>query len=222
MTTLKQEPPPSKTEYFSSDQFDEITRTLGVELRDKNRYEFRHDFKAKASQRSSKVIVFDKEWFCKLGPAAKCAVLTHELWHLKTRTESVIRFLTYVAFGLFLVFGSWGVGLWIIIRYNSYAGFPLWVLYTGIIWVFWMFIVSRHISYVLEFPSDEASVRYIGVEATREYLTSLNDVERDGFFPDHPPLSERLRRVNELGKGLGKPLIDFDELQRKYPFCGCS
>jgi hypothetical protein len=222
LTPLKTESGSPKKEYFSSEQFDEIVRTMKVKLRDKNRYEFLHDYRTKASQRSSGVIVFDKEWFCRLGPKAKCAVLTHELWHLKTRTESVIRFISFAALGLVMVFSIWGFGLWIAISYGSYEGFPLWMLSIGFIWVFWMFVVSRRISYVLEFISDEASVRYFGVEATREYLGSLKDVDNGGFFPSHPPNEERLKKVEMVGRSYEKPLIDFDDLGSRYPFVVCA
>jgi len=78
-------------------------------------------------------------------------------------------------------------------------------------------LIGKRISLVFEFPSDGASVRYFGVDATREFLISLNRKNQFWLVTDHPPIEERLKRVEEYGRKVGKSVIDFNDLEKKIP-----
>ena len=211
----------SNKEYFTCKQFDEIARIMKVELRNRDRYEFQNDFKEKASLRSSYMIIFDIQWFTSLSPKARCAVLAHELWHVKTRNRSILYFIISLLTSLLLVFGAWGLVFWTLIQQNliqqNYLLIIGLMLFTVVLWGIGFNLLTKRIDLIFEFPSDQASVNYFGVEATREYLATLISRRQFWLVADHPQIEERLKRIEEHGKLMEKPEIDFDELERDIP-----
>lgn len=205
-------------EYFSCRQFDRIAELMEVNLRRANRYEFRKKYRGKAGFRGhSHMIIIEKPWFESLSPIARCAALAHELWHGRTRRKGTLGsvVLTAMPFGWMLVAGFLGiaVGYWLARPYLT--GF----LFIGLLALFWSYgmkLLFSHLAWPIEFESDEAAVRFFGIAATKEMLGRFKG-RTPRFWPSHPPLNARLRRIESLASRYPEPVVDFEKLQHEVP-----
>jgi hypothetical protein len=208
-----------RKEYFGCVQFDRIAETIGVRLRERKRYEFRRGSGFKASFRIFlRTIVFGKDWFDSLSPQARCALLAHELWHHHTRWKSTVASILV----LFMLFFGWlllaaAIGFAV---ESVLSSMYVTVLSSILLFVFFqsygMTFLFRRLFWPLEFQSDEAAVRFLGVDATREMLGTLRK-RNPWFCSTHPPTDVRLERVEEWRKKHPEPLIDYNELEEETP-----
>jgi hypothetical protein len=76
-----------------------------------------------------------------------------------------------------------------------------------------------HLVWIFEYKSDEAAVRNFGTKASIDMFEDVSDMNTgfSKYFPSHLPIDKRKKRIKEIGEKLGKPLIDFDELERNIP-----
>ncbi len=207
------------TEYFDCAQFDKVVERVGVTLAEKNRYSMKSRVGTKAfTDAKNRTIRFDKKWFLNLSPRARCAVLVHEVWHittLKDKMRARNRFLLYVfpgllAFSFGFVVVVYAATFLLIGRGVFLPGLP--ILLYPIVLVFGMPYGFRRWSWPLEYASDEAGVRFIGAEATREVIRSL---KLNTDITTHPPTKLRLANVDRVALNYLMPVIDFDALQRE-------
>jgi hypothetical protein len=211
--------PKTTTEYFDCAQFDRVTRIVGVKLADRNRYCVRSHVGSKAlTNCKTRTIRFDKKWFLGLSPRARCALLVHEIWHITSAKKTVRAKRLYRSY-IFVALPLLSIGVvWLIALLTSaltqgavyLSGLPV-ILYPvfvvlgfpyGMRWWYWP----------IEYESDEAAVRFMGVDATKEFLRTLR---LNSGRTTHPPTKKRLERVDQVASQHPIPVIDFDSLARK-------
>lgn len=206
------------TEYFDCAQFDKVVESVGVTLAEKNRYSMKSRVGTRAfTDAKNRTIRFDKKWFLNLSPQARCAVLVHEVWHivtLKDKMRARNRFLLYVfpgllAFSFGFVVVVYAATFFLIGRGVFLPGLP--ILLYPIMLVFGMPYGFRRWSWPIEYASDEAGVRYIGADATREVIRSL---KLNTNITTHPPTRLRLANVDSVTAKYPIPLIDLNSLER--------
>jgi hypothetical protein len=166
----------------------------------------------------TRTIRFDKKWFMGLNPEARCAVLVHEIWHVKTARKAVrarILYRSYLFVGLPLL----SIGFVVLITLLAYAlmhnavflpGLPV-ILYPVLIVFGYPYGLQRWM-WPLEYESDEAAVRFIGADATKEFLRTLR---LKSGRTTHPPTKERLRHADTAASIYTNPVIDFDSLEEE-------
>jgi hypothetical protein len=206
------------TEYFDCAQFDKVVERVGATLAEKNRYSMKSRVGSKAfSDAKNRTIRFDKKWFLNLSPQARCAVLVHEVWHITTLKDKILarnRFLLYVFPGLLassfgFVVVIYAATLFLMGRGVFLPGLPI-ILYPLML-VFGMPYGFRRWSWPFEYASDEAGVRYIGVDATKEVIRSL---KLNTDVTTHPSTRLRLANVDRVAAKYPIPEIDFNSLER--------
>jgi hypothetical protein len=212
-----------KKEYFSCAQFDEIAELMGVKLREKNRYEFRRKMSSKASFRFlSNMIIFDKSWFNSLSAKAQYAVLVHELWHSKNRkiiTSSL--FVALMSLGWLLIAGVFSIIIGFALgNLNSLLGLTL--IQLLVYETYGMNQLYRRFVWHYEYECDEAAVKNIGAEATKEELNTLKKYNQDliskfmlKFWASHSNVDSRLEQVDRLENIYSVPIIDIDNLKNE-------
>jgi hypothetical protein len=210
-----------KKEYFDSPRYDRVAEILCVKLRDHRRYEFRRVHAMKASYRYlPHMIIFEKDWLCnKMGAMARCAVLSHELWHSKSAIRHAVSILFVasfmIPFGWPLVAGL--ASYWTSTTLRApYMLVPIFLITTVGLESYGERLLFQKLIWPVEYGADEAAVRFVGVNATIEELHTLpNRTPR--FWSTHPPLEARLKRAKRLEVEYPSPIIDFATLERDYP-----
>jgi len=207
------------TEYFDCAQFDVIARTVGVRLADQGRFCLKSRLPQKALMNNrTRTIRFDKKWFLGLSPDARCACLVHELWHVATEREA-IRARILLRSYLFIVLplaSLAATGLIVVLASpltndpGSLSGLPV-LLYPLFVFVGYPF-ARRRWCWPIEYESDEAAVRFMGVNATKKFLRTL---KLKSGLTTHPPTMRRLERADRAASEYPNPLIDFDSLQQE-------
>ncbi|MFC1754948.1 M48 family metalloprotease [Thermoproteota archaeon] len=192
---------------------------MNVRLRDKNRYEFRKGSGLKANFRIfSHMIIFGKDWFLSLNQKARCSILAHELWHSHTSKKSIAN-ATLILFMLFFgwLFISWMIGHTIgFVLDRPYVTIGSTFLLFLFFQTYGMTFLFKCLLWPTEFQSDEASVRFLGAEVTKEILNTFRKpIPR--FWSTYPPTDVRLKRVEEWEKKHPKPVIDYDKLENEIP-----
>jgi hypothetical protein len=207
-----------RKQYFDCAQFDKVAQVMEVPMREKNRYEFRRKYGTASFRLFSHMIVFDKDWFGALSPKTRCAVLAHELWHSKTRRNTVVGGLLITSFmpiGWPIVAGiiAYIIAQALTLPYLFAISWLLLLLYFE---TYGMRFLFKRLLWPVESQSDAAAVRYFGADPTREYLnTKKNKGPR--FWSTHPPVELRLRQAEELRLRYQQPVIDFDSLEEGTP-----
>jgi hypothetical protein len=206
------------TEYFECAQFDVIARTVGVRLADQGRFCLKSRVPQKALMNyRTRTIRFDKKWFLGLSPDARCACLVHELWHVATEKKAIrarilLRSYLFIALPLASLAATWLIVMLAspLTDYRgSLSGFPV-LLYPLFVFVGYPF-ARRRWSWPIEYESDEAAVRFMGVNATKKFLRTL---KLKSGLTTHPPTMRRLERADRVASRYPNPVIDFDSLQR--------
>jgi Zn-dependent protease with chaperone function len=172
-------------EFFSSSQFDEIAKKMGVS---NMKYALSIlSNNPKRSEYEPGVVIFNKKWFQELTPDVRSAVLVHELEHSKTHKThfySVVALLAAAAFGI------------ITLIFNH-------IFTSGVIVTFFLMslaVVYFQVSWFYEFKSDEAAARVVGVKAALDMLEKIGNEQRGVFtmFQTHPPIQKRRRRITRI------------------------
>ena len=206
------------TEYFDCAQFDAIARVVGVRLADRNRFSLKSRLPQKALMNyRTRSVKFDKKWFLGLSPDARCACLVHELWHAATQKKAVRarRFLRSYLF-IVLPFASIAATWLVVVLASRLTSDPgslssLPVLLYPLLVVLGYPFARRRWSWPLEYDSDEAAVRFMGVEATKKFLRTLKP--KSGLTT-HPPTRKRLERAERAASRFPTPVIDYGALER--------
>jgi Zn-dependent protease with chaperone function len=212
--------------WFSCAQFDEIAKTVGVELRADQRYRLSSSRFAYASSQPKKgFITFGQKWFRPLSERAKAAVLVHELWHSKN-FDRMMKGRKRVRI-VFFASGIPGLLLWVFLLtripphtaavifvvagvFFASLGALVWGAVFGVAGGF----VYRRYSWPIEFECDEAAVRFIGPAGTLEYLGAL---KLRSNRQSHPPSKIRQERIEEFVGRYPIPEIEFSTLQAEIP-----
>lgn len=183
-----------------------------------NRYCFVERGAPASSNSQRRAISFKRKWFEQLSPKARCSVVVHEIWHWKImkkktrlkwrflRDSVVYGFITVLILGLTTVLPFFGLSPII-----SLLGFIAWVL------VLFRVIVPPLIDkyqWSIEYECDEAGVRFMGPDSTKEILKTF---KTKGKYGSHPPARMRLLAVDRVAPRYPVPEIDFDQLQRNIP-----
>lgn len=216
---------PHRQEWFECRQFDSLAEAMGVRLADGKTYRLVSKLGAGAQYDYDKgTISFDKKWFGghKLTARAKAAVVVHELWHAATaqRAISSRRTFRYIGvpfefarlsaalalFGIIVTIPPQNVWLATILFQYVAVALPI-VLVLRFLVIPWY--LRKHF-WPLEFESDEAAARFIGVAAAEEFLKTF---ETNSGPPTHPRARDRLRRLKEIAPKYPIPVLDFDTLQ---------
>ena len=206
-------------EYFDCDQFDRVAEIVGVKLAAQNRYCMRSHVGSKALvNHRTRTIRFDKKWFLGLSPRARCAVLVHELWHISPekkaiRARTLWRLYRFIGLPLLSLCGVWViVGLASILIRNTVFLSVSWPILFLILVVEGYSYGLRWCGWPLEYECDEAAVRFMGLEATKEFLRTIR---LKSSRTAHPPTRKRLDRANRVASQFPVPVINFDSLERK-------
>jgi hypothetical protein len=206
------------TEYFDCAQFDKIAEGAEVALAEKNRYCIRSRLGAKASTNvKARTMRFDRKWFLGLSPKARAAVFVHEMWHVPTWSKKVRGrnwYLVYIFLGLPFL----SVGLVAVIYLTTFLlgraiylpGLPLLTWPVSVF--FGMSYGLRRFSWPIEYECDEASVRFIGLDATKELLRSL---KLNTAMTSHPPTRLRLANADRVALKYPSPVLDFEVLEQE-------
>jgi hypothetical protein len=205
------------TEYFDCVQFDVVARTVGVSLADRNRFCLKSRVPQRAIMNRTRTIQFDKKWFIGLSPDARCACLVHELWHIMTlkkanRARVLFRFFLFIVLPLASIAAAWLIMVLTSPLTNnpgSLSGLPV-LVYLLFVFIGYPF-ARRRWSWPIEYESDEAAVRFIGVDATKKFLKTL---KLKSGLTTHPPTKKRMERVNWVASRYATPVIDFDSLEQ--------
>lgn len=206
------------TEYFDCAQFDAIARIVGVRLAGRNRFCLKSRVPQKALMNyKTRTIRFDKKWFLGLSPDARCACLVHELWHTATQKKAVrarmlLRSYLFIGLPLASIAATWLV-LVLAPRLTNDQGSlsDLPVLLYPLFVVLGYPVARRRWSWPIEYESDEAAVRFMGVEATKRFLRTL---KLKSGLTTHPPTGKRLEQADRVSSRFPTPVIDYEALER--------
>jgi hypothetical protein len=206
-----------KTEYFDCAQFDRVAEIVGVRLSAHDRYCTRPRVRSKAlTNLKTRRLQFDKKWFLGLSPRARCALLIHEIWHVTT-VKKAVRARTLTRFYLFVTLPFLSIVVVSLIAILTSALTPRAVYLPGLPVLLYPIFVAlwypyglRRWKWPLEYESDEAAVRFMGVDATKEFLRTLRLKSRR---TTHPPTKNRLERADQVASRYPIPVIDFDSLE---------
>ena len=208
-------------QYFACRQFDVISGIVGVKLAAHHRYciESHVSSKALADLRKG-TIRFDNKWFLGLSPSARCALVVHEIWHIAMREKAararrlrpvysfvVLPLISLVVTSLFLVLASALIG-----DGKSLSGVPVF-LYPVLVVTGYLFR-NRLFNWPLEYESDGAAVRFMGLDATKGFLGTLS---LKSTFTSHPPTMKRLEHADRVALSHPTPIVDFADLQKRTP-----
>lgn len=205
-----------KTEYFECAQFDGVAQAVGVSLAEKNRFCMKSRVLKASTNMKTRTIRFNKKWILSLSPKARCAVFVHEIWHIATVKKKIRArnwYLAYIFLGLSLLsFGFVAVvyaATFLVGQAVFLPGLP--VLTWPVSVLVGMPYGFRRFSWPIEYECDEASVRFIGVDATKEFLKTL---KLNTDKTTHPPTKLRLANVDKVAPKYPNPVIEFDALER--------
>jgi Zn-dependent protease with chaperone function len=167
----------------------------------------------------TRTIRFDKRWFLGLSPKARCALLVHEIWHIASEKKAIRARRLYRSY-IFIILPLLSVAVVWLIAILTSALTPDAVVPPGLPIILYLVLVClgypygrRWWSWPLEYESDEAVVRFMGVDATKEMLRTL---KLKSGLTTHPPTKKRMERVDQIASLYPIPVIDFDSLEREF------
>jgi Zn-dependent protease with chaperone function len=124
-------------------------------------------------------------------------------------------------FTAFMVLGWLLIAGWLAFQVKAVSGVPylFGLSFLGLLAIFWTYgmkLLYSRLVWPVEFYCDEIATLYLGEEATKEELSTLRQ-KLPRFWSTHPPLEQRLKRVEIVGRKHPKPIIDFESLNKQVP-----
>lgn len=195
---------------------------VGVTLAQTNRFRFSKGPAAAQSNTKKGVITFNPKWFDRISPQARCSALVHELWHFRTmdkRRQNERRLfrdgVLYAVVSLFTI--AFEIGIMLLLRLDPIAIFGVYFFSAAFLADhFERKLISKY-RWSIEYECDEAGVRFIGAEPTKEVLRTFRRRFR-GRWSTHPSPKGRIKRTDEIAHKYMTPEIDYRELEREIPF----